>query len=251
MDTIQDEQLGFLERTVKLVEKYGLLKIFKALLVLAIFIYILYSGANIDKVIERITREAIQTEQVERTEAHDRALLVRQSIKPTIDNLLQNTLISMKADRAFVMEMHNGTNNTAGLPFIYGEMTYESVAEGVTHIDEDYQNINLSRFNLPLHVVKTHLWVGSIEELKEIDPKFANRLAANDVTYLAVAIIHGVKNELGFFGLTYCNGDTPKSTKEITVKLMEATQKLSTLLDSAVLYDGELIGSEEAEEYSD
>ena len=108
MDTIQDEHLGFLEKAVKLVEKYGLLKIFKALLVLAIFIYILYSGAHLDKIIERVTRQTIVTEQVERTEAHDRALAVRQSIKPQVDAILHDVLLDMNADRVFIMEMHTG-----------------------------------------------------------------------------------------------------------------------------------------------
>lgn len=246
MDTIQEEHLGFLEKMVKMVEKYGLLKIFKALLVLAIFIYILYCGAHLDQIIEKISRQTIKTEQVERIEAHDRALAVRQSIKPKMDKLLHDAMLSMDADRVFVLEMHNGTNNTAGLPFIYGEMTYESVAEGIHHIDEDYQNLNLSRFSLPLYIENAHYWMGGIDELKKIDPKFASRLASNDVTYLAVIHVHGVKNELGFFGFTYCNGKTPKSTKEMLVKLMEVSQKLSTMLDSSTLLDDSL-----DEEYAD
>ena len=235
---MEAEQLSFLEKTVKLIERYGLFKIFKALCVILIFVYIMCNGANlIDTLIGRISRETIDRAAVEKVEAHDRAMNIRQEAKPKIDNMLENTLSKTDCDRVFVIEMHNGTNNTAGLPFVYGEMTYETVREGVTHIDEDYTSLNLSRFSFPLFVNRHYYWIGTIEELRRVDPKIAQRLASNDVTYLALIDIHGVKNELGFFGITYCNGRQPKSREEIITVLMEESQKLSTLLDFATYAD--------------
>lgn len=235
---MEAEQLSFLEKTVKLIERYGLFKIFKALCVILIFVYIMCNGANlIDTLIGRISRETIDRAAVEKVEAHDRAMNIRQEAKPKIDNMLEYTLSKTDCDRVFVIEMHNGTNNTAGLPFVYGEMTYETVREGVTHIDEDYTSLNLSRFSFPLFVNRHHYWIGTIEELRRADPKIAQRLASNDVTYLALIDIHGVKNELGFFGITYCNGRQPKSREEIITVLMEESQKLSTLLDFATYAD--------------
>lgn len=235
---MEAEQLSFLEKTVKLIERYGLFKIFKALCVILIFVYIMCNGANlIDTLIGRISRETIDRAAVEKVEAHDRAMNIRQEAKPKIDNMLEYTLSKTDCDRVFVIEMHNGTNNTAGLPFVYGEMTYETVREGVTHIDEDYTSLNLSRFSFPLFVNRHYYWIGTIEELRRVDPKIAQRLASNDVTYLALIDIHGVKNELGFFGITYCNGRQPKSREEIITVLMEESQKLSTLLDFATYAD--------------
>lgn len=230
---LEGEQLGFLEKTVKLVEKYGLFKIFKALFVITIFVYVMCNGADlIEGIVQRVTKDAIKDEMVEKTRIHDLALEKRQHIKPEVDRILASALSSLNADRVFVIEMHNGTNNVSGLPFLYGEMTYESVADGISHIDDDYMNFSLSRFSFPTYIEKKHVWVGSIDELSELDDKLAKRLLSNDVTYLAITHIHGIKNELGYFGVTYCNGKTPKEKDEIMVKLMEKTQKLSTLLDS-------------------
>ena len=229
---MEAEQLSFLEKTVKLIERYGLFKIFKALCVILIFVYIMCNGVNlVDTLIGRISRETIDRAAVEKVEAHDRAMAIRQEAKPKIDNILEYTLTKTNCDRVFVIEMHNGTNNTAGLPFVYGEMTYETVREGIAHIDEDYTSLNLSRFNFPLFINRHHYWIGTIEELHKVDPKIAQRLASNDVTYLALIDIHGVKNGLGFFGITYCNDRQPKTREEIITVLMEESQKLSTLLD--------------------
>lgn len=236
---LETEQLGFLEKTVKLVEKYGLWKIFKALIVIALFVYIMYNAANMDSLISRVTRETINKENVEKVEAHDRALSIRQSIKPQIDGLLEQTLHKLDADRVFVLEMHNGTNNTSGLPFIYAEMTYEAVADGITHIDDDYTSLNMSRFTFPMYIERNHIWQGKVIDLEEIDPKISKRLLSNDATYIAITQIHGMKNELGFFGITYCNDKEPKPKQEILTVMMEVTQKLSTLLDSSNLLSEE------------
>ena len=52
-----------------------------------------------------------------------------------------------------------------------------------------------------------------------------------------MSLLNGIKNELGFFGITYCNGKVPKSEHEILQIMLKKTQILSTLLDSAILMD--------------
>ena len=222
------ERVGFLERMIKMMDKYGLWKIFQATLVLAGFLYIMYNVQNLPEIVSGAFSRQSEISQ----EQHDAAVEVRRSIKPNIDILLKDALSEMNADRAFVIEMHNGTNNVAGLPFIYGEMTYEEVRPHVAHVDEDYTSINLSRFKFPMFIEKNHMWHGGIEELSEIDAKIASRLSSNDVTYLAIIDLHGISNELGYFGFTYCNGKMTPPIKEIETHLISVAQKLSILLDS-------------------
>lgn len=235
---LEGEQLGFLEKTVKLIEKYGLFKILKALCVIALFVYVMCNGADlIEGIVQKVTRETIKDEAVEKVRLHDIALEKRQLIKPQIDSLLFATLHDLNADRVFIIEMHNGTNNVSGLPFLYGEMTYEQVANGIAHVDDDYTNLSLSRFNFPTYLEKKHIWIGGIDDMAAIDPKLTQRLKSNDVTYLGVMHIHGIKNELGYFGITYCNGSVPKAYDDILNTLLKKTQMLSTLLDSSNLIE--------------
>ena len=224
----QMEHIGFLERMIKLMDKYGLWKIIQATLVLSGFLYIMYNVQNLPEIVSSAFNR--QTEMTQ--EEHDAAVEVRRSIKPDIDMLLKDALSTMNADRAFIIEMHNGTNNVAGLPFIYGEMTYEEVRSNISHVDEDYTSINLSRFSFPMFIEKNHIWHGTVDELKRIDPKISGRLASNDVTYLAIINLYGVANSLGYFGFTYCNGKVVPNSKEIESNLMLTAQKLSILLDS-------------------
>ena len=143
---LEGEQLGFLEKTLKLIEKYGLFKIFKALCVIALFVYVMCKGATIvENIVEKVTKETINDEKVEKDRLHDIAMERRQEIKPLIDNVLMSALNQLNADRVFIIEMHNGTNNTSGLPFLYGEMTYETVADDILH---DLHNANVARSQL-------------------------------------------------------------------------------------------------------
>lgn len=233
---LEGEQLGFLEKTIKLIEKYGLFKIFRALCIIAIFIYIMCHGANlIDGIIAKVTKDTMKEERVEKQEEHDAALKRREEIRPEVYNVLYGLLNKLNADRVFVIEMHNGTNSVSGLPFLYGEMTYDVVSDGTDHVDGEYTNFSLSRFQFATYLEEKHIWMGNVEELSKIDTKLAHKLMSNDVNYIALTQIHGVKNELGFVGVSYCNGKEPKPRDTITTDLLIASQKLSTLLDSATI----------------
>lgn len=224
----QIEHVGVLERIIKMVDKYGLWKIFQAMLVLTGFLYVMYNVQNLPEIVSGAFSKQTEMRRVE----HDAAIEVRRSIKPNVDILLKEALSSLNADRAFVFEMHNGTNNVAGLPFIYGEMTYEEVRKNINHVDEDYTCINLSRFTFPLFIEKNHMWHGTITDLGVIDSKLASRLCSNDVTYMAIIVLQGVNNELGYFGFTFCNNKEVPSENEIEKCLNLTAQKLSILLDS-------------------
>ena len=229
---ITETPVNILEKTIKLVEKYGVWKIIRAILLIGLLLYVVM---NINSIPETIKEIVVSAKEVD-VAKHDAAIEVRKQIKPQIDEILNNTLTAVEADRVFVLEMHNGTNNTAGLPFLYVEMTYCQVAEGIHHIDEDYINLNLSRFDFPLFLEEKNHWYGSIEELRNIDPKLALRLEANGAKYFAIMTIQGVKNELGYFGVSFTHDVSIENTDRLMMTLTSATQKISTLLDKS-MYD--------------
>ena len=60
---------------------------------------------------------------------HAELVTKRFEVSPLISNELRRLLIALDADRAAILEMHNGTNNASGLPFIYGDMAYEDAVK--------------------------------------------------------------------------------------------------------------------------
>lgn len=220
--------IGWLERTVKMIKRYGILKVIQGMLVLCSFVYLIYNVANLDNIFKSAFSERATLVQQE----HDAAVEHRREIKPEIDLILKNAIARFGADRAFIMEMHNGTNNTAGLPFLYAEMTYEEVRNGYHHVDGGYMSMNLSLYEFPLYIEKNKIWYGPTSALETIDDKFAHRVFADGVNYIAMIAINGYNHELGLFGLTYCDGHVPPDSVDLAKGLVTEVQRISILLDT-------------------
>ena len=233
---LQKETLGFWEKLIKMSEKYGYWKLTKVVMFVVFTITMLCLGKNFGenynfKEQKALISQVIDEKDKSRIKTHSNEMKMRTAIKPYVTGLLKSTLIEMGADRAFVIELHNGTNNTTGLPFVHCTMTYEEDAKGIETIDEDYQNLTLSRFSFPEYLHEHGIWFGDVDEFAKIDPKIASRLKNNNVTYLAVANIRADADEIGYYGFTYCYGNKPKSEKEIMEYIVLSVQKLSRWLN--------------------
>lgn len=230
---LEGEQIGFVEKTIKMIDRYGLWKVIRALILLLLFLFSMYyvqvaaTQVGSKQANEQITEERIRE--------HDEQMTVRKEIKPRVDNILTNVLLKTNADRAFVIELHNGSSNTAGLPFVHCSMTYEEDRDSIENIDEDYQNLSLSRFRFPQYLHKNKFWMGPIDEFHSIDEKMASRMKTNGATYMVISTIETETNELGYFGFTYCDGKIPRDMKNVTAQMTSSVQKLSRLLDKAII----------------
>ena len=218
--------VNMFETMVNVVKNNKMFDIVKTFLIFVLLVYITYNITELPEIVKNVFNARTTELQME----HDTAVERRRHIKPQIDAILFETMNTLNADRIYVIEMHNGTNNTSGLPFIYGEMTYEQVRRNVEHVDEDYVSLNLSRFEYPLYLEKNQIFCGTIDDLAKIDERMAFRLKATNATYVGGVAMHGVENELGYIGITYCNTE-PVGRQEIIRVLSIASQKLTALLD--------------------
>ena len=233
---LEKETLGFWECLMKLKDKHGYWNLTKLVLFVAFTIAVLFLAKNFGEsyTFER-QKEAI-TEVIEENNQqlfieHNEQMQIRRNIKPLVTEVLKNTINEMDADRAFIFELHNGSNNTAGLPFIHCTMTYEETARNIEVIDEDYQNLSLTRFSFPEYLHKHDLWFGTIEEFANIDKKIASRMKNNGATYLVITTIRSDDTEIGYVGFSYCNGKKHKDDKDMMEFMVNAVQTLSNLLD--------------------
>lgn len=103
----------------------------------------------------------------------------RQQNDPIIRSALHDAVWELDAVRASVLEFHNGKENPSGLGFYFADMNYEIVKDTELFISSQYQNINLSLLNLPDYLYKNGFWYGTVEDLKQIDPKLASMIKSN------------------------------------------------------------------------
>lgn len=229
---LEGEQIGFVEKTIKMIDRYGLWKVIRAILLILLFLFGMY---YVQVAATRVgTKQGNEQTTEEKATEHEEQMGIRKSIQPQVENILRGVLLKTGADRAWVIELHNGSSNIAGLPFVHCTMTYEVDKDSIESIDEDYQNLSLSRFKLPLYLHKNKVWYGTIEDLKKVDKKMATRMLTNGANYMVVSTIETSTNELGYFGFTYCNGNIPSNKSVMASETTSSIQKLSKLLDKTI-----------------
>lgn len=219
--------LSVLEKMLKLITKYGAWNIAKAIMLIASFVLVMWTVTHLDTIVEK----AFVKQNNEKIEYHDQVMKKRAEIKPKIDLILQNTLEEMHADRVFVIEMHNGTNSLSGLPFVYCEMTYETCRKGIDRVDDDYGSVVLSRYSLPYYMTENRIYLGTVDELEELDSKLAYRMRANGTKYICVANMYSVSSYIGYVGIGYSEGSEPADEEELKTAIFKLSQRISTLLD--------------------
>ena len=234
---LERETLGFWERLMKFKDKHGYWNLTKLVLFVAFAVATLFLAKNFGEsysferqkqVISEVMEENSQQMFIE----HEEKMEQRRTIRPYVIDILKTTINEMGCGRAFVIELHNGSNNTAGLPFIHASMTYEVVARGIEPIDEDYQNISLTRFVFSEYLHEHDLWFGPIDEFIEMDPKMGDRLSHNGATYLVITTIRSEKSEIGYFGFIYYKKNKLDFANQENMEfIVHSVQKLSKLLD--------------------
>ena len=230
-ETIRDYKpntyLNWIQEVLKMIDQYGMLKILKALFMILISSYFIYLTFNPEIIIEKYVKY--------KTEQHDNAVAYRLKNDAQIRFHLKDLLMETGADRAFIIELHNGTNNNSGLPFYYGDMTYEETSKGVSHIDEDYHDFSLHRFPFFAQLFHDGSWYGHVNDLECVDSKLALRLQSNGSCEIGVVVIYGREKEIGFIGISYvknCGNHDEIQMKKIIRKY---AQRISPYLDASLV----------------
>lgn len=222
------EKVGVIERIAKLLTKYGYGKIISSLIIFILCIGTAIIYTNQKEIVQKII---LEQKKEEKQKYVDNLRFRVEHVNPRVESILYKLLIQTKADRAFIFEMHNGVDNPTGLPFIYGDMSYESIAKDtLTSLINDYQRINLSIVPMATYIFKNKKFVGTVKELDSIDHRMANDIGYRNVKFIVLYSIRTIDVEIGLVGITYYR-DIDVNIKTVECYMLDASQKLSILLD--------------------
>lgn len=213
----------WVENVLILIQSYGLRKIFLALFLIVVCVLGIMAF-NVIRDEELVKKFIIGT-----TEMHDEASRVRKEVDPKIGKTLTRMLYSMNADRVSVLEMHNGKENPTSLPFLYCDMTYEETKDNVSYVAEEYENLNMSKFQFPTYLYEHRVFYGTVEEIMEIDKKLGMRLELNNVCYIGMVLIR-TNTDIGFVTISWM--EEPALTRDVIIAdLTYYVQEIGTYLD--------------------
>lgn len=215
--------IGWLERLLKLKKDYGLGNIITAIMVLFITIVMGVVAFKPSVIVEEVQK--IQTEQ------HQKAVDKRIKADPQIREALTDLRLELGADRTFILEAHNGGTNLTSLPFLYVDMTYESIRSGMIELEEEYKNLRLQRYNFCTFLYENNYWYGSTDDLMQVDPAFSYRVEGDGVKYVGVLTLYGQYSIIGAVGVEYGDSE-PADPNTVRIIMHKYGSKFAILLNN-------------------
>lgn len=217
-----DKGMGWLQKMLNLQNKYGFFSIVKGLFLLFLAGYVVFFALNPKYLLERVT--TIQTEQ------HDNLVRSRLAADSDIRLILSKTMHNTNADRAWLIEFHNGNKNlTTGLPFLFGSLRIEETQDSIPNVDEDYADFSLSKYKLIAKVLDEGFFYGNIKDVQSIDKRLYYKFQSNDINEIALLTIYNEDKPAGIVGLSFCNNK--QMDKQLVGKrIRSAGIQIATLL---------------------
>lgn len=217
-----DKGMGWLQKMLNLQNKYVFFSIIKGLFLLFLAGYVVFFALNPKYLLERVT--TIQTEQ------HDNLVRSRLAADSDIRLILSKTMHNTNADRAWLIEFHNGNKNlTTGLPFLFGSMRIEETQDSIPNVDEDYADFSLSKYKLIAKVLDEGFFYGNIKDVQSIDKRLYYKFQSNDINEIALLTIYNEDKPAGIVGLSFCNNK--QMDKQLVGKrIRSAGIQIATLL---------------------
>ena len=225
-----DKPIGFIERMFDLIFKHGFFKSVCAVLLIltCVMLWQFINALNYDKIAERVVQEIVERQTLVKEE-HTEGSMLRLENNPKIANALTKALYELNADRISILEMHNGKENPSDLPFVYCDMTYEETKGKIPYVSDEYDQMNMGKYHFFNYMMEERVFVGNVDEIWNIDKKFASKIQTNDTQYLAMVVIKN-EVEIGFLAVSFLT--VPNIDKhKLEVKLTDLAQELGYLLD--------------------
>lgn len=216
-----DKVITLMERVRGFIDKYGLKGTFTTLLTVFIAACVGYYAFNPGVILE-------QAQQIQ-IERHNEAVKARLNADPKIRSYLLEMKDELDADRAYILETHNGGTNLTNLPFLYVDLTYAEPRSNLSWLEMEYNNLRLSRYPWANYIFNHGFWFGSISDIEEIDSELNQRLSKEGVSYMGMVMMYGEDSmPSGTLGVVYENdGDRPND-----VEVLKIMQKYSNIISN-------------------
>lgn len=217
-----DKGIGWLDKTLQMVEKYKFKTIFKAVAVILIIAAVIGFLKNPTWIFEQYRKWE--------EDKHQEAIELRMQNNEKLHILTEKLMYRVGADRTMVLEMHNGLVGNGGLPFSKCSATYEAINEHINPIAGQYQGVNLSLIPFSHKLSEEGYWCGDIEDLEQYDRSLYYRMRANGCEHFAACVIEGIDKPLAFLFVSF-NSDPEHDCQEVRENIRHVAMEMAVLME--------------------
>lgn len=208
--------IGALGKFMRGIKDYNILELVKVLFAVFCIVIAITFVMRPELYVDKISY-ILQTRQ-NRQDMEHASLLNRRKIADQNIRWYLNELRDMAgADRAWLLEPHNGgSNSTTGLSFYYLNMTGDEPADGYPDLNKSqFTNIQISEYPLANIIDKKGRWYGNLESMYDVDKKLYYRMKAQGMNECAVMAVHSKNLPVCFVGLTWYEGHKMNNPEEV------------------------------------
>lgn len=223
MEQKVDKGLGWLDKALNIVDKYKFRTIFKAIIIILIVAATVGFVSNPTYIFEKYKEWSDQQ--------HKELLEKRMKNNEKLHLKAEQLLYRINADRVMILELHNGLENNAGLPFSKCSATYEALNIGVKPVADQYQNVNLSLMPFATFLFEKGYYCGNVEDLAQIDRGLYYKMMANETTHFAACVVEGIDNALAFIFVSFRATDDNHKCNEVRENIRHISLETALLLE--------------------
>ena len=215
--------LGMLEKSLNLIKQYKLWDFVKAFIVVFMVSIMVFCISNPSKVFEYFQNAG--------KKAHEELIEHRLNQTHKIQSSIDRLLFKVGASRVEILEMHNGNNSIAGLPFLKATATYEALNDNVMPVSNQYNGVNLSLIPFATTLFNDGYWCGNTEDMKQIDKSLCYRMLSNNTEHFAATVIYGVDKPIGFLFVTFEKIPEGHSCEDVKKEINKTAMEIGVMME--------------------
>jgi len=218
-----ETSLKWVDKVLKLLNKYSAKKLLQAILVVFLIIFLGMFAFNPESIFQSYENYREQT--------HNERMDKRTDVTPQIQEELDRLRKQYNASWVSIWEFHNNTNNLDGLPFIFVSLNYESMNPALIPIAEQFDDVRVSLYPLVTYLRQNEMWYGDVDALREIDNTAYYRAKALGIKYIGFRImdIDGTPNAAISFAFVE-GSELPENMNSFIQSWVTSSYRINSLL---------------------
>ena len=202
--------LGALGKFMKGLKDYNVFELLKVLFAVLVIVFAVSFVRKPEMYVDKVSY-ILESRENRLEREHASEMYRRDIADQNIRGYLRELARASGADRAWLLEPHNGkSNSTSGLTFSYLDLTGDEPNPDRPDVDylnrNEFRDIPASEYPLAGEIYRTGRWWGPLDSMERIDRKLYYKMRAQGMSECAVMAAFSMERPVCFVGLTWYPG---------------------------------------------
>ena len=202
--------LSALGKFMKGLKDYNVFELLKVLFAVLVIVFAVSFVRKPEMYVDKVSY-ILESRENRLEREHASEMYRRDIADQNIRGYLRELARASGADRAWLLEPHNGkSNSTSGLTFSYLDLTGDEPNPDRPEVDylnrNEFRDIPASEYPLAGEIYRTGRWWGPLDSMERIDRKLYYKMRAQGMSEVAVMAAFSMERPVCFVGLTWYPG---------------------------------------------